>query len=415
MRPPSPPRVGARDLLADRGFLAALAVALVVGLGFGLVVPIVPSFARSFGVSVFAATAIVASFPAVRLVSNLITGALSDRIGTRRSVAYGAFIVAASSAFAALAPTYAALLVARGSGGFGSALFFNALMSLVVVAVPAQLRGRAIGLLQSAFLIGIALGPSVGGALAEPLGLRWPFAIYAMACLLSGAIALLFLPRPEGEAAAMPDRGLGALTGSGSWQAVRRLLGVREILVALVMMAGLRWSLSGVRFALVPLFGTEEVGASAALIGYGLTLAAVTQLAVMWPAGKLLDGLGRKAVGWPAFALFAVATAGLGLVASPLGLLVALGVFGVATGFASPVPPAVLGDVTADGRSGLGVGLLNTAGDLGAVAGPIVSGWLADLAGFPAAFALAGALLALGAMLAVRMRETLEPDPARIG
>ncbi|MDQ3710511.1 MAG: MFS transporter [Actinomycetota bacterium] len=80
----------------------------------------------------------------------------------------GALIVAASSLATAGAPSYAALAAFRGAGGFGSALFFTALLTLVVRSVPPQRRGRAVGTLQEALLFGIAFGPSVGGVLAEP-------------------------------------------------------------------------------------------------------------------------------------------------------------------------------------------------------------------------------------------------------
>ncbi|MBA2729894.1 MAG: MFS transporter [Euzebyaceae bacterium] len=117
-------------------------------------------------------------------------------------------------------PSYAALVAFRGAGGFGSALFFTALLTLVVRSVPPQRRGRAVGTLQEAFLFGIAFGPSVGGVLAEPLGLRWPFAIYAVFCATAGLVALRFLPRTEampsptcwccGPPGALPTRSAGA-------------------------------------------------------------------------------------------------------------------------------------------------------------------------------------------------------------
>jgi MFS transporter, DHA1 family, multidrug resistance protein len=177
-QPPEGPTT-ARSPLREPAYVVSLVVAVVVALGFGLVVPVLPLFARSFDVGLLAVAVVVSAFAGVRLVSNLYTGALTDRIGTRSAVGWGAIIVALSSLATATAGSYWQLVVYRGAGGFGSALFFNALLAHVVSVVPAHQRGRAVGGLQAAFLLGISLGPTVGGLLAEPLGLRWPFVIYA--------------------------------------------------------------------------------------------------------------------------------------------------------------------------------------------------------------------------------------------
>lgn len=417
----SSPPPAVRSLLRDPTFVAALAIAVVVAIGFGLVVPILPLYARAFGVGLFAVTAVVSVFAFVRLISHLYTGSLSDRIGARRAIGIGALVVAVSSLLTATAPNYWALIVFRGAGGFGSALFFNAILSLVVSSVPSALRGRAVGLLQGAFLFGISIGPSVGGLLAAPLGLRWPFVIYGLFCLAAAAVAMVFLPkvgRPgrghveaaegaEGEpVAAVPA---AAVTGIGPLiRAAGGLCRDRAFVAALIMMAASRWAATGVRFSLVPVFGDEVVGASAQIIGFALTLAALTHLAMLWPAGKAADTLGRRAVGIPAFFVFAVIAAFLGFADTVPLFLLAMAAYGIGTGLSSVTPPAVVGDIAPPEQTGVAVGALNTAGDLGAVLGPLVSGWLAERAGYPWGFGASAVLLAVAGLYAIRMRETLD-------
>jgi MFS transporter, DHA1 family, multidrug resistance protein len=409
--------------LRSRGFVAALATALVVALGFGLIVPVLPLFARAFGVGLFAVTLLVSVFAAVRLVFNVYTGTVADRIGTRHAIAWGATVVAVSSLACAAAPGYWWLVAARGAGGFGSALFINALLAHVLRSVPASHRGRAMGLLQGAFLLGIAFGPSVGGVLAAPLGLRWPFVIYAGFCMAAGGVALTLLPpapapRPaehvegaegaEGEpvlAATATDRGLVR-----TWRATRELCADPAFLAALVMMAASRWAVTGVRFSLVPVFAEEEIGMTLAVLGFALTLAALTHLAVVWPAGKLADTFGRRALAAPAFLAYAAVVAVLAFVGTVPAFLAVMALFGIGTGLTAVTPPAVVGDVVSGARTGMAVGVLNTAGDLGSVLGPPVSGLLADVAGYGWGFGAAAAMLVVGALFALRMRETL---PAR--
>lgn len=401
-------------LLRDPAFVVALVIAVVVALGFGLVVPVLPLFARDFGVGLFGVGVVVSVFAGVRLVSNIYAGTLADRIGTRRAVGIGALIVAASSLATAGAPSYAALVAFRGAGGFGSALFFTALLTLVVRSVPSEQRGRAVGTLQGAFLFGIAFGPSVGGVLAEPLGLRWPFAIYAVFCATAGLVALRFLPRGEAPAApavttdeegappAAKPQGLVA-----TWRVARELCSDRAFAAALLMMAASRWAATGPRFSLVPVFGVEVVGASKSIVGLALTLAAVTHLLVLWPTGRAADTLGRRAVGGPAYLVFAAIAATVGLATSVPAFLLVLALYGVGTGLTSVTPPAVVGDIVSPERTGIGVGVLNTAGDLGSVLGPLVSNWLAGALGYGWGFGASALLLAVSGVVALRMRETL--------
>ena len=89
-----------------------------------------------------------------------------------------------------------------------------------------------------------------------------------------------------------------------------------------------------------------------------------------------------------------------------------MALYGVATGLTSVTPPAVVADVVPVERTGVGVGVLNTAGDLGSVLGPLVSGWLAQQYGYGWGFGISAVLLAAGGVAALLMRETL---PARAG
>lgn len=422
------------SILRDPSFVVALLIALVVAMGFGLVIPVLPLFARSFGVGLFAVTLVVSVFAGVRLVSNVYAGVLADRTGTARAVATGAVIVGVSSLASALSPGYWWLVAFRGIGGFGSALFFTALLALVVRIVPADQRGRSMGMLQGAFLLGIALGPGVGGLLAGVLGLRLPFVIYAVFCMIAAAVAAVLLPRAERRAgrAPAPDHAAVMETAEGepaaaategrargTWAAARDLSRDRAFVAALVMMAASRWAATGVRFSLIPVFAAEVVGASEAVLGFGLTLAALTHFLILWPAGKVADSVGRKTIGAPAYFAFAVASVVLAFAATPTMFLVLLAVYGLATGLTSITPPAIVADVVPPERSGVAVGVLNTAGDLGSVLGPLVSGWLAQQYGYLVGFGASGVLLAVGGVFALLMRETLPsaeavaaPEPA---
>ena len=129
------------DLPAEVGALSLVAFAVAVG--FGIVAPIIPLFARDFGVSATAAGAVISAFAFMRLVSALGGGRLVDLFGERVVLASGLAIVAVSSLLAGLAQTYAQLLILRGVGGVGSAMFSVSAVTLLLRVVRPDQRGRA--------------------------------------------------------------------------------------------------------------------------------------------------------------------------------------------------------------------------------------------------------------------------------
>lgn len=396
----------------------AAGVTLVIMLGYGLIVPVLPLFARSFGVGRAAVGLLVTTFGFMRLVFDLVGGPLVDRFGERRVATAGALTVGVSSALSAVAPSFPALVVFRAVGGAGSAVMFAALMSYLIHIVPADRMARTMSVFYGSFLLGTVLGQPVGGLIGETMGLAAPLWFYAGACV---AAAVLIFRRVTDEAGtwagteedAAASEFLGEVEGPlpSAWGRIRGLLSGRAFVVSLVANAALFWTLASVRMTLVPLFAKEEVGLSESGIGAVLGAAAVAQFVVMWKAGAVADARGRKTVLLPALLGLAGATALLGWSASPLLLVAAMAGLGVATGFAGVAPGAIVADI-APRRSGTAIGVYRFAGDVGFVLGPITAGVVAQAAGFTAAFLVLAAPLAVAFLLALRMPETLRRAPA---
>ena len=147
---------------------------VVVALGYGVVSPVLPQYARNFGVSISAATFVITAFSLMRLVSAPASGLFVQRMGERRVYVSGLLIVAVSTGACAFAQTYWQLLLFRSLGGFGSAMFTVSSLGLMIRISPPDARGRVAGLFSSAFLIGSVGGP-VLGSLTAGLGLAAPF------------------------------------------------------------------------------------------------------------------------------------------------------------------------------------------------------------------------------------------------
>jgi MFS family permease len=385
------------------------AVAFAVAVGFGVVAPAIPVYAREFGVGRTAAGAVISAFAFMRLVSALGSGRLVNRIGERLVLATGIGIVAVSSALAGLAQTYTQLLVLRGVGGVGSAMFTVSAISLLLRVVDADQRGRATGMWQSGFLVGAIAGPAIGGPLTD-ISLRAPFFVYAGTLAVAGGIGLLFLSK-----AALHDVDTSA-TKAAQTVTLPDALRVSGYRAALTANLGNGWALFGVRSSLIPLFVTEGIGASATWTGIGFFVSAAAQGGLLLVSGSYADRVGRRPALLIGGAAATAAMLGVALSDSLAVYVVAMAVFGAGSAFLSVAPSAIVGDV-ASGRGGTVVAAFQMSADLGAVVGPLVAGWLADDYSFGAAFGVTAAVLGAALLTAffsteTRHREETQPEPA---
>ena len=400
--------------------VAALSgVAFCVALGFGILAPALPVFARTFEVSNLQASAVVSAFALVRFVTAPVAGGLVDRLGERSTMATGLLIVAVSSAAAGLSQDYVQLVVLRGLGGFGSAMFTVSAMALLLRVVDSDQRGRAAGAYQGGFLLGGVAGPAVGGAVVA-WSVRAPFFVYAGTLVLATAVALVFLARTR-----LREREHAVADGDENrLEQLRTALRDPAYRAALTVNLVAGFVVFGMRSSAVPLFVTEGLQRGASLSGIGFLVAAGVQAVLLLPAGRRADTRGRRGalligtigtgVGMLVLTAADVATNGWGTAAvwGTSLFLVAMAIQGAAGAFLGSAPAAVIGDIMGGRRGGVVVATFQMMSDVGAIAGPLVAGVLIDALDFDWAFA-AGAVVTLAAVTLVwLMPETLNRKPA---
>jgi len=390
-----------------------VAAAFVVALGYGLISPILPQFAASFGVGIGAASAIVSAFALMRMVFAPAGGTLVNRFGERSVYIAGLLIVAGSTAACAFAQSYEQLLVVRGLGGVGSTMFTISAMGLIVRVAPIEMRGRVSALYGAAFLSGNIAGPLLGTALAF-LGYRTPFLIYAVALLIAASVVAVNLARVQ--AAAAPD---GSETRPARADArptlslaeALRLPAYRALLAAQFVNG---WSTFGVRISLLPLLAAAVPTLGAPLAGLGLTAFALGNFLVLQFSGRLVDARGRRGVVLAGLLLGGAASIPFGWMTQPAPFLALAAVAGAGAALVQPAQQAAFADILGRDRAGgQALSTFSMAGDLGGFLGPVVTGIIADRAGFGWAFALSGLLLVVGALPWWRSPDTLHRPPAR--
>lgn len=387
-----------------------VAANFVVALGFGVVAPVLPQYARHFGVSIAAATFVITAFAVMRLVGAPPAGFLVQRLGERRVYLSGLIIVALSTAACALAETYWQLLLFRSLGGVGSAMFTVSSLGLMIRISPADARGRVAGLFSSGFMVGSVGGPILG-ALTAGFGLAAPFLIYGAALLVAAAVVFFSLRHSTIVSASDSDDGppvpLRTVFAHGAYKA------------ALLSNFATGWASFGLRIALVPLFIVEVLGRSPGVAGLALTAFAVGNISVVVPSGYLSDRMGRRKLLIFGLTLAALSTALVGFTTSLPVFMVAAYVAGAATGiFVSPQQAAVADVVGSKSRGGTAVATFQMMADVGSIGGSLLVGLIAQYLSFSWAFVISGAILlvaAVGWFFApeTRGRPPAEHTPAR--
>ncbi|MGY2067909.1 MFS transporter [Blastococcus sp. SYSU DS0619] len=403
-------RVGTRGEL-PREVMVLAVIAFVVALGFGIVAPAIPLFARSFGVGTTAVGLAVSAFAFFRFVSAFSGGTLVERFGERLVLTAGLVIVAVTTGAAGLAGSFPLFLGLRAAGGVGSAMFTVAALSLLLRVAPPSHRGRAAATWQGGFILGGIAGPAAGGLLAE-LSPRLPFFLYAGFLLVAGGVGVLMLRSAEPDPAAPEPTDVASPDLTTGPMPLGAALRSRVYLAALVANFGVGWVLFGVRNSLVPLYVTEELGRTVAWAGAGLLAGSLAQALGLLRSGRLVDGWGRRPSLVVGAALGTAAMAVLVLPPVIWAFLLSMAVFGLAASLLASAPAALVGDMSA-GRGGRVVAVFQMSADLGAIAGPLVAGWLTDVASFQVAFGVSTAVLAAGLVGALLMpREAPRPAPA---
>lgn len=363
-------------------------------LGFGVVVPVLPLYAQSFGVPQTAIGLTVAIYGLARVLLSIPAAQVADRLGRRSALAIGGGLGALGNVWCALADTYVELVLARFVAGAGAGVVLTSgIIVLADITRPAN-RGRAMGIYQGVFLFAACFGPFPGGFLAEHLGLDAPFLACGAAAALAAAVGWFGVAETRGFAIRAP----GPEARPPLLRQLRALAHGGLVLAGLVGLVA-AVARTGALFSVVPILAHERLGLPVGAIGVGLALGSVAGLAVAYPAGAVADRHGRKVVIVCATLVTGLSMLGFGWAAGYPGFLLACLIWGAATAAAGAAPAAYAADSAPPGMNAAAMSSYRMVSDVGYVAGPLLLGLLADWGGLDVPFWLAAALLFLIAVL----------------
>ena len=387
--------------------LAALWLAQTLTIiGFSLRTPFLPFFVAELGArdlrsQVLWAGAINAGGAAVMAITAPLWGALADRYGRKLMVLRAMFAGSLTIGLMALATSPWQLFVLRlVEGGFTGTV--TASTTLAASTVPKERLGFGLGLMQMAVFSGSAVGPLIGGVLADQIGYRATFAL-AGSLLLVSALLVFFLVEERFEP---PPRREGRRTGGSD---TLRLLLAPALLGIVVSLFALRAASMALQ-PIVPLLVEQLAGDSQAvnsLAGLAMGVSGITSAVASVGLGRLSDRIGQRPLLLASGALAAATFLPLALTREVWQVVLLQALFGVASGGMLPTANALVARLTPEERRGTVYGFTTTASSLGAFVGPLGGTALAAALGLHAPFVAIG--LALAATIAWVWR-TLPPE-----
>lgn len=373
----------------------------VTMMGQGVIAPVLPLFAKEFGVGVAMVGFTIAVFGLGRFFTNIPAGLASERYGRRRVMLAGLLIVTVSSLLMALSNSFLELVIYRFTTGIGNAIYLTSAITVLADISTQENRARYMSLQQGSLLLGVGIGPGLGGLAAEFWGFRSAF--YLLTVLTAIGLVWIFFRMPETSGTRLTEA-----AGKAEPQAVfpqperssfMSILANMNFLLVSFYFFMIVFTRNGGRGSIVPLLGDAQASIGPGEIGLAFTVMALVNFVMVIPAGWFSDRYGRKALMLPSAVVSAV---GLFLYIGTTGFsmfMISSVILGIGAGLAGPSPLAFISDIAPVDRRGSAVGLFRTYGDLGGIVGPIALGWVVDVATFGWALNINIALVLLSGLL----------------
>ena len=350
----------------------------------GLLIPTLPLYATTFGVSFSLVSLAVAAHSLGTLAMDLPSGIMLERLGHRNVMLLGVGVACLSLVLMGIIENFHVLVLLRLLSGCGAAMWMLSRMAYISDVIPVEVRGRALSAFGGVSRIGVFASPAIGGFVGASFGLRTPFLLAAALAGVALVIALLYVPESRQIAKAEHRR--------PHWRTMAQIVGTyrRDLLTAGSAQVLAQMIRAG-REIIVPLYGGTVLGLDVAAVGVILTVSAAIDMSLFGIAGLLQDRMGRKWASVPSMIILGVGMAMVPLTAGYASLLAAAAVMGLGNGIGSGTMMTLGSDLAPRDAMGEFLGLWRLIGDGGNSGGPLVVGAVADLTGLAlAAIVLAG-------------------------
>lgn len=385
--------------MARKSPLAILFLTVFVDLvGFGILLPILPAYAKSFGASATEIGLLNAIYSLMQMVFAPVWGRVSDRVGRRPIIIMTALAGSAAYVIFGLASSLWLLFVARAFAGICGANISTA-QAYVADVTTKETRARGMGMIGAALGLGFTVGPALGG-IATHWGRHAPFFIAAGLSLVNALWATIALPEPERHAS-RPARGLRTLADA---------LRLPTLAFYVLLFLLVTYAFSNIETAYV-LYTKDELGFSERLNGYMFTLIGVVLVLMQGGAVRpLTRRFGSERLIAAGTLITAAGSVLLVFARVPWQILAPTAIIAAGTALYSPSLSTVISVSAPPERQGEFLGVSQSAGAIGRIAGPSLAGLIYQHAGHIWPFLTCAVLLGLASLVTSFARP--KPAPA---
>lgn len=363
-----------RDILGPVLILSFTMFILMTG--SASVVPILPNYARDFGVSLTVVGLVLAVNNGLRMLMGFPAGLIIDRVGRKPLISIGMAITALGAYVSFKATSIFLLFLGQGLIGIGAAFYSTASLSMVVDMSNQSNRGKATGVYMTGFHLGTVIGPGIGGWLAYRYGLESPFLLFAFLALLASFAAAVFTRESESS--------LKLKEVANEKISLAQAL-TPELFSVYFINFTFRFGFNGLMWTILPLLIAEH-GFDSRVTGIVFMLLGGLSMLLFYPTGALADRFGRRKVLIPG-CILGIAAFTIFLWTNTLtSIVVASILLGLSGGFISTIPAALIGDFAPAKLRGAAMGIFRSAGDFGLVFSPLTLGFFGERFGLSSTF-----------------------------
>jgi MFS transporter, DHA1 family, tetracycline resistance protein len=388
--------------------VSMLSIVFIDLIGFGMIIPILPLYAQRFQATEWQIGLLLASYSFMQFLASPVLGWFSDRYGRKPVLLCSLIGSATGYILMADANSLAMLFLARILAGVAGASVGTA-SAYIADITPPEDRSKRMGLIGAAFGIGFVLGPAIGGILSQ-WSVIAPFWFAAALSILNAVLMWIVLPEPDRHTARQqgPANLKQTFEQAGSWR-----LGVVTI-IYFIAIAG---------FAIVTViypqvshrrFELNQSQISFIFVMVGLIGAAIQGGGI----GRLVKRFGDVNLAIAGFAIMSISMLVMPFAGSvPIFLLFTAGL-AIGNSLSQPTVNAIASKGASAALQGRVLGVLQSAGSLGRVFGPVLAGFLlsgdhrrpnAQYGNTP--FLAGGVIIAIAFALATTLRRT---EPAKV-
>jgi MFS family permease len=368
-------------------------------LGFGIMIPMLPFYARAMGASAFEVGLLMFSYSALQVFSAPVWGRLSDQMGRKKILLFTIGGQAVAFFLAGVSSSFFLLLLSRSLAGLFAGNISTASAAMADLTSPEE-RAKGMGLIGAAFGLGFVFGPALGGILID-YGVEWPSFAAAFICFLNLIYVAIVFREPLRD-----ERSRAHNRRRFSFQELIHILKEPRFFFPIFLFAILTFAFTQVEICfglfVVDRFQMSERQAGLLLAAVGLMMALVQGGII----GPLVKTFGEKNLVIAGELILGVSVFAMGFSETPSFLIVCLSGMALGYSLVNPCLNAITSKAAGTQNQGAVLGIYQSAGGLARVVGPLVAGYAYDQ-GVSLPFIIAGASLWISALIAARF---LKPD-----